>query len=805
MSRRCIFPLVLLMLQFLSAPTPGAETVSKSESRFKRLIQPVLAEHCFRCHGPEKHEADLRLDNLDVDFGNATSAETWHDVLNKLNLGEMPPEDEQQPSEAQFQQVVDWLTGGLELAAAAKRRSGGHVVLRRLTRYEYNNTMHDLLGIDLDFAKDLPPEPSSEDGFKNSGAALSISPLQIEFYLQAARTALAKAIVTGPRPEVYHHHAEESAPSRRKKEVTSNTVTPDARFVARLLDYPTEGEIVVRVTASAIVPKGEGYPPMRVTVGLRSDVLAPEEKLGEIDVTATVDDPQMYEFRGRIEQFPLPGHNPKYPGVLVTVWNDYDNGERKPLKRARRKKGDDPPPAPASNVPTIVIKSLDFEGPVFQSWPPNSHTRILFARDSEDDQQRYVRKVIQRFATRAYRRPATEEEVDLLLSFFNRIRDESPTFEEAIRETLAMVLISPEFLYLMEPHDGGKSKHPLTDFELASRLSYFLWSSMPDEKLFALAERGKLSEPDVVAKQVRDMVADPKSNNFVEHFTDQWLNLSGLDRVAVNPEYYPDFDDRLKPEMRKETQRFFAEILYEDLSAMNLIDSDFAMLNRRLAKHYGVTGPRGSEFERVALAADDRRGGLLTQGSVLLSNSTGEDSHPIRRAVWLLDRLLDSPPAPPPPDVPELNQGEPDLLGLPLKKQLELHRQKDSCNRCHRRIDPWGIPFESYDAVGQWRSEVLRVAKKGRDTRTPVVASAILPGGHEVDGLEQLKVYLLTQESKRFSRALVIKLLTYSLGRSLELADEAVVESLTTQFAAADYRLSDLIIAIAQSEPFQHN
>ena len=281
---------------------------------FKNTSNPCWLSIVFRCHGKETDEADLRLDLLGAQFTDNAAAETWHDVLNKLNLGEMPPEGEKQPTPKQLGRLVDWLTLELKKAALRKRSTGGHVVLRRLTRYEYNNTMRDLLGIDLDFAKDLPPEPSSEAGFRNSGAALGMSPLQIELYLQAARAGLAKAIVTGPEPEVFRQRAEKSSAGRRKKKApTSNNVTPDTRFLLRLLEYPREGEFVVRVTAGAIIPEGAGYPRMRLTCGMRSDVLTAEEELGATDVTASVDDPQVYEFRGRIEEFPLPGSQSQIP------------------------------------------------------------------------------------------------------------------------------------------------------------------------------------------------------------------------------------------------------------------------------------------------------------------------------------------------------------------------------------------------------------------------------------------------------------------------------------------------------------
>ena len=279
-----------------------------------------------------------------------------------------------------------------------------------------------------------------------------------------------------------------------------------------------------------------------------------------------------------------------------------------------------------------------------------------------------------------------------------------------MRETLAMVLISPDFLYLFEP---AKDQRRLNDWELAARLSYFLWSTMPDERLTQLATEGKLREGELLRGEVARMIADPRSWQFVEQFAEQWLDVGAIDRVAINPEFYPDFDNALKSSMRGETLNFFATVLYEKLSVLNFLDSDFTMLNEPLAKHYGLSGPRGSQFERVDLTGS-RRGGVLTHASVLLGNSTGDDSHPVKRAVWLRERLLNDPPADPPPNVPSLDSTDPNFAALPVREQLRLHRQDAACNDCHRGIDPWGIALENYGADGLWRDEILRKKAKGK-------------------------------------------------------------------------------------------
>lgn len=789
MLRHCVCFFVVLTCV---AESPAAETPAVD---FQRDVQPVLKQLCFGCHGEQKQEASLRLDRLNPDLVSGRDGETWHDVLNRLNLGEMPPEKSPQPTAIQRKLLVGWLTAEIQRAEEVSRSTGGRVVMRRLTRYEYNNTMRDLLGLNLDFAKNLPPEPPSKDGFRNNGAALGISPLQIEYYLQAARDGLGKAIVTGPQPQQVQQRAEKSEKVRRIKGEVSNLLGPDSRFLMRMNEFPREGEVLVRVHARAQVPPGLPWPQMRVTLGLRADTQAPEKTLATTEVNTT--EGKTWEFRGRIEEFPLPGHNPKYPGLQVSVYNA---SAAVPTAKGKKPKKNAPPDP---SQPLVAVQWVEFVGPVYETWPPQHHQRI-FVTPTTDDEREYATEILRQFMKRAYRRPVTDADLTPLLGLYDKIRPQSESLEETMRDVLAMVLVSPEFLYLVEPRANDTTKQPLTQHELAARLSFFLWSSLPDDRLTELADTGKLAEPAVLQREVKRLLADEKSRQFVNQFTDQWLDLSGLDRVAVNPEYYPTFDESLKQDMRRETQLFFAEILDKNLSCLNLIDSDFAMLNSRLAEHYGLAGPRGVAFERVALAADSQRGGLLTQGSFLLRNSNGEDSHPIKRAVWLLDRLLDDPPAPPPPDVPDLDPEKPQFANLTLKEQLEAHRERVACNNCHRGIDPWGVAFENFDAVGQWRTKILGPQRGRKKTKTskPVDALALLPNGTEVNGATGLQAWLLENRKEEFARTLVKRLLTYSLGRSLELGDRETVDRLTREFRESDYRLPALLAAIVTSQPF---
>lgn len=811
--------------------------LAEEPAEYQTKIRPVFQKLCFSCHGEKQQKSDLRIDTLNADLVKGNDAETWHDILNRLNLGDMPPQDAAQPTTAERRLLVDWLTRSLQEAAATKRYAKGRIVTRRLTRYEYQNTMRDLLGVRLDYAKDLPPEPTSPEGFLNNGAQLEMSPLQLEAYLTAARKGLAEAIVTGEKPKIHELNVTQTARGKlpNRKVAGHKPVRPE--LLADLKEFPRQGEFEIRIQAGAVVPEGAGYPRLHLSLGCVPGIIhVPRKSVGEVDVTATPEDPQTIVFRGRIEDFPQPGDVPfgnvDFKGMIALV--DFVDADGRELRYAdrtyaqpkqKKKKGkgkkaakqeskdekaEESKPIDSSRL-DVRIQSFTFQAPVFESWPPASHTRILFPSKEADDEPRYVRQVLERFLPRAFRRPVSAKDVESYLELFQAIRPQSPSFEEAVRETLASVLVSPHFLYVVEKRDPATQGQVVTDHELANRLSYFLWSSMPDERLFQLAREGKLREPKVLEAEVRRMLADERSTGFVTRFADQWLDLEAVDRVAVNPEFYPDFDETLKEDMRNETRAFVEEILRKDLSALNILDSDWTMLNRRLAKHYGIEGPRSSQFERVAFVSEHHRGGVLGQSAFLLSNSDGESSHPIKRAVWILDRLLDSPPAPPPPDVPELDADRPDLAGLSLKQQLALHRQKGSCANCHRGIDPWGVPLENFDAIGRWRSAIVtkRPAANGKKktqakpSTVPVDAVSRLPNGTEISGFESLKTHLAEHRKELFARSLVKRLATYALGRSLDQGDQAAVQSLTENFLAGDFRIKRLILDLVQSEMFQ--
>lgn len=810
MGRSLLLLSILLML--LSS---GREAIAVD---FDSEILPILETVCVDCHGPETAKADIRLDTLNPDFLRGGDADTWHDALDQINLGDMPPSKaEVQLTDDQRQVLTGWLNESLNAVAAAKRNAGGRIETRRLTRYEYANTMRDLLGVELDYARELPPEPTSPEGFLNDGSTLEMSPTQMETYLAVARQAMEVAIVSGDKPTVIQEVASETAVGKlpRRKDGGADPVNPE--FVLDIPEFPRTGEFELVIRAGATVPEGQDFPRMRASMGCVPGIVhVPRKVIDEVDVTASPDDPQTFVLRGRMEDYPQAGEtrfgaNVDFNGVIVMLdFLDADGNELRyphswysdpPPKP--KKKGEPAPqlePRPEEPFLDIVIKEVRFTAPTVTAWPPQSHVALLGEGAIGKPEPKRARSAIATFLPRAFRRPVSESEIDRFFALYQTIRPRSGSFEEAMRETLAAILISPHFLNLVNTRD---------DFATANRLSYFLWSTMPDDRLMELAAQGELMNPEVVAAEVDRLLNDPRAEEFAHRFADQWFDLGGLDRVAINPEYFPEFDNELKTAMQMETRAFFADILQGDLSCLELLDSNWTVVNRALAKHYGLsTRPRSGAFERISLSEADQRGGVLGQGAFLLANSNGESSHPIKRAVWILDRLLDSPPAPPPPDVPDLDAESPDLAGLTLKEQLALHREKSACNSCHENIDPWGIALENFDATGLYRTTApVPVPTKnqpaGKGPRLDPVTQ--LPNGEQLTGVEDLKRYLLEERREHFARAVTRRMATYALGRSLDLGDREAIEELTANFMADDFRLRSLITDLTSSDLFLNN
>ena len=744
---------------------------------YQKNIQPFLKKHCIRCHGETKSEAGLKLDVLPRDFlAGSRDARAWREVLDRLNLGEMPPEDEPQPEQTEHEATTRWILKELKRAVATSKDGAGQIVLRRLNREEYNNTIQDLLGFNARPA-DLFPADGTAHGFDNIGRALMMSPLLMEKYMFAARKLLDRAIVTGEQPKVVKRRVEVENLSRYfTRQKTRRTF--HSGFMVRQSDFllmtrgttflPTvdsfrfspDEEYAFRVRASAI--EGGSYPPRMV-------IMFDGIKIWEGDVEASELAPKVYEVRVPVESSSTGGRR-----VVKVAYPNFDVNHTMPL----------------------ALDYIEIEGPIYDQWPPESHRRIFFKGPEAEKNFAYAREIVSRFATRAYRRPLHEEEVDNLMILYRAERDQGSSFEESIKVALTVVLCAHDFLFLVEPKSTTNSKlRPLSDFELASRLSYFLWNSMPDKELFGHAQTGRLSDESVLESQVRRMLKDPKSARFVKSFVGQWLQTRLVGSFPPDKMLFPNYDYHLETSMIRETESFFAEIMRNDLSALNFIDSDFSMLNERLARHYGIAGVKGDHFRKVRLPADSQRGGIVTHASILTGLSDGTRTKPIKRGVWILENLLGDPPPPPPPNAGEIEPNKKGNEALSLRQRMEQHRQNPACASCHRKIDPLGFSLQNYDAVGAWRTHETGVEQV-------IDASGELPDGTRFSSPVEFKNILMKQKDS-FCRCLTEKLFVYALSRGLEITDRDLVERISRDMSKNDYRITNLIIGIVNSDAFQ--
>ncbi|MEM9381079.1 MAG: DUF1592 domain-containing protein [Planctomycetota bacterium] len=522
-------------------------------------------------------------------------------------------------------------------------------------------------------------------------------------------------------------------------------------------------------------------PVLRAFAGTRTDDGMDYREFGGAEIVrAPRGAAETYSFVGRLENLPIPepesGDTEILSGfLLLGVWNDF-------LIKDRRSPG-----------PPLLIEEIEVEAPYFPAWPPASHTSIFVSTEGAADEEARAREVLLHFMARAFRDWDVEADVDLYLDFWRAVRPEVETFEESVLETLVAVLCSPRFLFLVEPERSGDTPGaPASQAALAARLSYFLWNGPPDEELRSLAFWGRLE--DRLEEQVDRMLDDPRSRRFVDAFAHEWLRLDRLDNMTIDPDMYPAFTRFVKRDMREETLSFVHRVLTDDLSLMTLVDSDFAMLNQNLAEFYGVEGVAGPHFRPVDVPRELGRGGLLSHGAFLAGHSDGQEPHPIKRAVWLKERILGDPPPPPPPNVPDLDAEAPEMKGLTLQEQLALHRDSPSCRDCHAGIDPYGVAFERYDAVG-----LLRDERKGR----AIDASVVLPDGTEVDGVGDLKAYLAGPARGAFVASLVEHLFAYANGRDVSFADEEEIEAIVDRIESSGGTARAAIKAVVTSRSFR--
>jgi mono/diheme cytochrome c family protein len=786
---------------------PGAA----SADDFADLVQPFMAAHCAKCHGAEKQEGDLRIDTLQRQFDAPRTATYWTEIMDRINSGEMPPDEEPRPNVEQASRVTDWIAAQLTEAEAARQAAVGEKVsFRRLSREEYRNTIRDLLGVTymVTDPTGLPEDPDWQ-GFERIGSVLTLSATHVEKYLAAAETILNQALALGPQPKsevIRWTGAKFRASDQLSRElavrgladkVRADIVPNNGALDAFDLKLETTGEYILRVKLSGLRPEGDRAARLRIYA---TDV---GRALLEQDVEAPEDQPITLETRTQLPAGThlirvvnaVPGPNPEgRPSRPLNSKPFFRMTERQPWQI--KLTDDDFKPL----WPTLLVDWVEWEGPVYESWPPPAHQRLFFAGEGRTKDLPYAREILTRFATLAYRRPVEPVEVDRLIRLVEKAQQLGDNFESSIKTALVAVLCSNNFLYLVEGSAGSPTTR-LTDWELASRLSYFLWSTMPDDRLLTLAAQGKLHEPEVLREETRRMMRDPKAAAFANSFPRQWLQLRRVGMFEPDKKLYPEYDEYLESSMVAETIGFFREALDHNLPIREFLDSNWTVLNERLASHYGIEGVQGEKLTRVALKPEDHRGGLLTQASILSLTSDGTRHRPVHRGKWVLESIYGNPPPPPPPNVTAIKPAAPSEQKTTLRAKLEVHRDHAQCAACHRKIDPLGLAFDCYDAIGHWRTE--EVVRDGTGSNPVLDPSGELPDGRKFADAAELKQLMLADVDK-IAAALTGKMATYALRRAMTFDDRKSLAEITLQSKGDNYLLGTMIESLVVSDLFQH-
>ncbi|MEZ5940719.1 MAG: DUF1592 domain-containing protein [Planctomycetaceae bacterium] len=824
---------VVLCLLLIAGSALGAEKTAQADdaNSFEQTLQPFLEAHCLSCHGEDEQEGDRRFDKLSKSIANGNDLVDYEEILDQLQLGRMPPKDEKQPTSAERRRVTSWLVDRVEKHQIAHNLHAGETVLRRLNSREYRNTLRDLLGLNMSMYDPTAtfPREREVDHLDNVGDTLVTSGYLLSQYLTAAEQSVQKALLSQEQPKPQTWKFDDNF--RQQPEIDQVHGKTNGFSYITLYDVPgadkhegayapihefrqgvpTDGYYEISFQAEAVNrdhPYDDAFIGTDRTEPLRLGIVPGNSKVGPLHHTQPIepllaefeldDAPQRYTVRVWLDA----GHTPRFtfPNGLMDARNLWS-------KLVRKYPDQFPKPKDFGIVemrylaikhgklPQIHVDDIEITGPHYDTWPTASQKSVL-GDDCETILKNgkfaegEVRKQIESFARRAFRRPAIGDEVDRLVGLFESQRAAGRNEIEAYGDALTAVLCSPSFLYLDE---GGRGDQ-LSQHALASRLSYFLWASMPDDELLAAADRGGLNKPEVLEAHVERMLNDPRSDSFVSGFLESWLTLDDLgsmppDRVKFS-DYYR-FD--LQAAMRRETEMFTRHLLDENKSVIHFVDADFTFANRPLAKFYGAEPPAKPKFAQVALN-DNRRGGLLGQASVLTVTANGIDTSPVLRGTWVLENIFGRRPSPPPPDVEPL---DPDIRGaVTIRDQLEKHRASEACADCHRSIDPLGFALENFDAIGRWRSSY----GKG----LPIDASGELEDGGTFQDIRDFKSHL-KENPDRFTRTVTRKLLAYSLGRQLTPADNEHVEAIADEAQKSGNGFRDLVKQVVLSELFSRS
>lgn len=768
---------------------PSHESVAAAQWKaFRTTVQPFFAKHCLQCHA-DKKRGGIRLDVFQDERALAKGLSTFEKTTDVLRQHIMPPKKRPRPKDGEIEPVLAWLdayVASLERNPAVHSRAS----IRRLNRVEYNNSVRDLLGVHFKPAEDFPPDVPG-NGFDNNSGTLSLSPLLVEKYLAAAEKVARTAVFGAEpmKPERVAHQPWFAADAFSKNKSVqfdydeSGMSLPNALHVVQR--FAVDGEYKLRCILRGVRPVG-------------SD---------PVELAFWIDGKQIHQTKVAVPTKRVAG---RAPGEVNGLWAEFRTpiraGEHWLAVTVLRMYEGLPPaykgPRPADTsfgitkaTDAFFIMYLDVVGPYQQPKGPSRESQQKIFGDHFDGPRDAsgARKILAKLARRAYRRPVTDQEIKDLVRFFAMMQKDGGSFEEGLCLAIERLLVSPHFLFRVEKYHSGERSEPpgrLSDYELATRLSYFLWSSMPDEELRCCADENKLRQPKVLEAQVRRMLKDAKASALVENFGGQWLRTQALDSHLPDRNKFLEFTDYTRMSMKKETELFFEHILRADRPILDFIHAHYTFLNQRLAEFYGIGGVKGHEFRKVDLTGT-QRSGVLTHASVLTVSSYPNRTSPVLRGKWILENILNAPPPPPPPNVPSLDENAVGKAAS-IRQQLEKHRANTICASCHARMDPLGFAFEHFDAIGKWRD---------KDGTFPIETAGTLPNGRSFKDNADLRA-LLKSDASAFTECLTAKMLSYALGRGLERRDREAVRTIAKQVAQDGYRFSSLILGITGSAPF---
>lgn len=749
--------------------TSGGNTLLAAEAQeqvdhqtWDEKVRPFFEKHCFDCHGDNDGDAGLNLASYQTAADVTEHRKTFERIFRMLNAEAMPPGDyDPQPTKDERAVVVTWLEDQLFNFDCQLIDDPGRPTIQRLNRAEYNNTIRDLVGVDFEPAEDFPSDDVGE-GFDNIGDVLSLSPLLLEKYLDAAEEITRRAIVSDDlsAPRTLAQRGNELSSAGAARHGGEGFVTMYSTGEARAdFTVPVAGDYVIRIEAKATQA---------------GDELAKMEFRVNGSGVHVVDVPG----RNRVGNFQ---YKTRLSAGKVRIAGRFIN-DRVIGKQDRN----------------LFVRQISLLGPENAGDPvyPETHRRIVIARPGPGKNVRQAAtEVLQTFARRAFRRPVGQDEVSKYVNLVVNAVQQGDTWHEGIQLGVQAILVSPHFLFRVETDarpDDPSDSHQVNDHELASRLSYFLWSSMPDEELMSLADQGRLNDERVLAAQTRRMLSDPKAAALTQNFATQWLNLRNLDELTPDPDQFKSFNEQLKQDMIRESELLFESIVREDRNVLDFLDADYTFVNERLARHYEMTGVKGSGFRKVSLKGTGRAG-IMTHASILTLTSNPTRTSPVKRGKWIMDNLLNDPPPPPPPNVPDLEESVKANPELSLREQLAIHRESPTCASCHKTMDPLGFGFEKFDPVGRIRDQA-----DGK----PVDPSGELPTGESFAGALEL-VQILKKRGEDFCRCLSEKMMTYALGRGLDYYDRCAIDQVYDRMQKNELRFSAMVEGIVLSQPFR--